>query len=84
MIIKSLLDTDFYKFLMMQAVFHQYRDMDVIYQFKCRNNVNLIPLIPAITTEICRIPSLKITPYELAFLRSTLVFKEDFLTYLET
>ncbi len=34
MIINSLLDTDFYKFTMMQAVLHQYPDAWVKYNFK--------------------------------------------------
>ena len=37
MIITSLLDTDLYKFTMMQAVLHQFPSAQVSYKFKCRN-----------------------------------------------
>ena len=37
MIITSLLDTDLYKFTMMQAVLHQFPGAQVEYRFKCRN-----------------------------------------------
>jgi nicotinate phosphoribosyltransferase len=36
MIIQSLLDTDLYKFTMMQAVLHQFPGAQVEYKFKCR------------------------------------------------
>ena len=35
-IIQSLLDTDLYKFTMMQAVLHQHPGAQVQYRFKCR------------------------------------------------
>ena len=37
MIITSLLDTDLYKFTMMQVVLHQFPSAQVEYRFKCRN-----------------------------------------------
>ena len=37
MIITSLLDTDLYKFTMMQVVLHQFPGAQVEYRFKCRN-----------------------------------------------
>ena len=37
MIITSLLDTDLYKFTMMQAVLHQFPGAQVEYKFRCRN-----------------------------------------------
>jgi nicotinate phosphoribosyltransferase len=37
MIITSLLDTDLYKFTMMQVVLHQFPGAQVEYKFKCRN-----------------------------------------------
>ena len=37
MIISSLLDTDLYKFTMMQVVLHQFPGAEVEYRFKCRN-----------------------------------------------
>ena len=38
MIISSLLDTDLYKFTMMQVVLHQFPGAQVEYKFKCRNS----------------------------------------------
>ncbi|RYE96178.1 MAG: nicotinate phosphoribosyltransferase, partial [Oxalobacteraceae bacterium] len=40
MIITSLLDTDLYKFTMMQVVLHQFPGAQVEYRFKCRNAGN--------------------------------------------
>ena len=37
MIIPSLLDTDLYKFTMMQVVLHHFPGAQVEYRFKCRN-----------------------------------------------
>ncbi|MDO8276502.1 MAG: nicotinate phosphoribosyltransferase, partial [Burkholderiaceae bacterium] len=37
MIITSLLDTDLYKFTMMQLVLHLFHGAKVEYRFKCRN-----------------------------------------------
>jgi hypothetical protein len=37
MIIRSLLDTDLYKFTMMQVVLHHFPAAHVEYRFKCRN-----------------------------------------------
>ena len=36
MIIQSLLDTDLYKFTMMQVVLHHFPGAQVEYRFKCR------------------------------------------------
>ena len=44
MIITSLLDTDLYKFTMMQAVLHQFPGAQVEYKFRCRQpGVQLAP-----------------------------------------
>jgi nicotinate phosphoribosyltransferase len=46
MIIDSLLDTDLYKFSMMQVVLHQYPAAQVEYRFKCRTpGIDLRPCI---------------------------------------
>ena len=36
-IIKSLLETDMYKFSMGQAIYHQFSDYKTTWNFKCRN-----------------------------------------------
>ena len=46
MIIESLLDTDLYKFTMMQCVLHQFPDANVRYRFRCRTEgVDLSPYV---------------------------------------
>ena len=53
MIIQSLLDTDLYKFTMMQVVLHHFPGAQVEYKFKCRNpGVDLTPYLDEIRTEI--------------------------------
>ena len=49
MIIQSLLDTDLYKFTMMQAVLHQFPAAQVEYRFQCRSKgADLRPIAPAL------------------------------------
>ena len=53
MIIDSLLDTDLYKFTMMQVVLHHFPTAQVEYRFKCRTpGVDLTPYIGEIEREI--------------------------------
>ena len=63
MIIRSLLDTDLYKFTMMQVVLHHFPGAHVEYRFKCRNaSVDLTPFIDEIREEIRGLCSLRFTP----------------------
>ena len=60
MIITSLLDTDLYKFTMMQVVLHQFPGAQVEYKFKCRNpGVQLAPFANEIRDEIRSLCSLQ-------------------------
>ena len=53
MIINSLLDTDLYKFTMMQVVLHQFPGAQAEYRFKCRNSgVQLAPLVAEIREAV--------------------------------
>ncbi|NLC35025.1 MAG: nicotinate phosphoribosyltransferase, partial [Alcaligenaceae bacterium] len=53
MIITSLLDTDLYKFTMMQVVLHHFPAARVEYRYKCRTpGVNLRPYLDEIREEI--------------------------------
>jgi len=53
MIITSLLDTDLYKFTMMQVVLHHFPAANVEYRFRCRTpNVNLAPYVDEIRSEV--------------------------------
>ena len=70
MIIQSLLDTDLYKFTMMQVVLHHFPGAQVEYRFKCRTpGVDLRPDVPAIEAEITRLCSLRFRDDELTYLR---------------
>jgi nicotinate phosphoribosyltransferase len=83
MIIPSLLDTDLYKFTMMQVVLHHFPGAHVDYRFKCRNpDVDLTPYVAEIRDEIRGLCSLRFAPDELAYLRSWRFFKSDFVDLL--
>ena len=83
MIITSLLDTDLYKFTMMQAVLHQFPGAQVEYRFKCRNpGVRLAPFVAEIQEEIRSLCQLQFQPVELDWLRSLRFIKSDFVDFL--
>lgn len=83
MIISSLLDTDLYKFTMMQVVLHQFPSAQVEYRFKCRNpGVQLAPYVNEIRDEIRALCSLHFQDAELAYLRSLRFIKSDFIDFL--
>ena len=84
MIITSLLDTDLYKFTMMQAVLHQFPGAQVEYKYKCRNpGVLLAPFVDEIRSEIRSLCSLKFKESELRYLRSLRFIKSDFVDFLD-
>jgi nicotinate phosphoribosyltransferase len=83
MIITSLLDTDLYKFTMMQVVLHQFPSAQVEYRFKCRNpGVQLAPYVNEIRDEIRALCGLRFQDAELAYLRSLRFIKSDFVDFL--
>ncbi len=83
MIIDSLLDTDLYKFSMMQVVLHQYPAAQVEYRFKCRNpGVDLVPYIGEIRAELAGLCSLRFSADELDYLRSWRFISSDFIDFL--
>jgi nicotinate phosphoribosyltransferase len=83
MIITSLLDTDLYKFTMMQVVLHQFPGAQVEYRFKCRNpGVNLAPYVDEIRNEIKSLCGLTFKESELNYLRSLRFIKSDFVDFL--
>jgi nicotinate phosphoribosyltransferase len=84
MIIQSLLDTDLYKFTMMQVVLHQFPGAQVEYRFKCRTpGVDLASCIPEIEDEIAHLCSLRFRQEELTWLRSLRFIKSDFVDFLD-
>ncbi|MEI6759938.1 MAG: nicotinate phosphoribosyltransferase [Betaproteobacteria bacterium] len=92
MIIGSLLDTDLYKFTMMQVVLHQFPGAQVEYRFKCRNaginpetgqaKVAIAPYVAEIRDEIRLLCSLHFQDAELAYLRTLRFIKSDFVDFL--
>ncbi|MHB1056743.1 MAG: nicotinate phosphoribosyltransferase [Rhodanobacter sp.] len=83
MIIDSLLDTDLYKFSMMQVVLHQYPAAQVEYRFKCRTpGIDLVPYIGDIRAELKALCQLRFAPDELDYLRTWRFIKSDFVDFL--
>jgi len=83
MVIPSLLDTDLYKFTMMQAVLHQYPAAQVQYRFKCRTpGIDLAVHLPRISEEIDALCTLRFAPEELDYLRGLRFIKPDFVDFL--
>ncbi len=87
MIISSLLDTDLYKFTMMQVVLHQFPGAEVEYRFKCRNTGaagvrDLAPYVDEIREEIRGLCSLRFQDAELAYLKAMRFIKSDFIDFL--
>lgn len=83
MIIESLLDTDLYKFTMMQCVLHQFPGAQVEYRFKCRTEgVDLLPYMDRIREEIAGLCSLRFSDEELSYLEGLRFIKPDFVDFL--
>ena len=87
MIITSLLDTDLYKFTMMQVVLHQFPGAEVEYRFKCRNAGapgmgKLAPHVDEIRHEILGLCDLHFEDDELAYLKGMRFIKSDFIDFL--
>ena len=83
MIIESLLDTDLYKFTMMQVVLHHFPGAQVEYRFKCRTpGVDLVSRLGEINAELDALCTLQFKPDELDYLRSLRFIKSDFVDFL--
>ena len=83
MIIRSLLDTDLYKFTMMQVVLHHFPGAQVEYRFKCRTDgVDLTPFLDEIARETADLCQLRFRDDELAYLRGLRFMKSDFVDFL--
>src|SRR5258706_14751117 len=82
MIIESLLDTDLYKFTMMQVVLHHFPGAQVEYVFKCRTEgVDLAPHADEIRAGIADLCKMRFRDDELAYLRSLRFMKSDSLAF---
>ncbi|MDO4696711.1 MAG: nicotinate phosphoribosyltransferase [Neisseria sp.] len=86
-IIPSLLDTDLYKFTMLQVVLHQFPQAHGVYEFRCRNNDETVYPLADIREDLEReldaLCTLKLQQDELDYLRGLRFIKSDFVDYLE-
>ena len=83
MLIQSLLDTDLYKFTMMQVVLHHFPGAQVEYRFKCRTpGVDLRPHLEDMKVEFANLCKLRFRDEELAYLRGLRFMKSDFVDFL--
>lgn len=84
-IIESLLDTDLYKFTMMQVIYHQFSATQAAYRFKCRTpGIDLRPCLRDIQREVDALAELRFTAEELEYLSGLRFIKPDFVDFLET
>ena len=87
MIFQSLLEDDFYKFTMLQAMLHNTRVHSQIarYEFVCRNTPEfpLTELLTSINDELDNLCSLRFTTEELDYLKSIHGFTPDYISFLK-
>lgn len=86
-IIHSLLDTDLYKFTMLQVVLHKFPQTHSVYHFRCRNLEDTVyplsDILPELNQQLDHLCALKFKDDELQYLRSFRFIKSDFVDYLE-
>jgi nicotinate phosphoribosyltransferase len=86
-IIQSLLDTDLYKFTMLQVVLHKFPQTHSVYHFRCRNLDDtvypLVDILDDLNEQLDHLCKLQYTEDELLYLRSMRFIKSDFVDYLE-
>ncbi|MCX7205824.1 MAG: nicotinate phosphoribosyltransferase [Proteobacteria bacterium] len=83
-VIESLLDTDLYKFTMMQEILHHQPETQAAYAFKCRNKpaLPLASLKNEIEAQLDHLCSLRFSEPELAYLAKLRFIKSDFVDFL--
>ena len=84
-IIKSLLETDLYKFSMGQAIFHQFNRFRTRWDFKCRNRgIAFTPdMVQEIREQIACFCGLRFMEQELDWMRRNIPWlSEDYISYL--
>jgi len=83
-IIKSLLDTDLYKWNMQQVMLHKHPELCGDYYFKCRNeNARFTEaMLNEINEQIDHLCSLSITSEELSYLKGIRFLKKDYVEFL--
>ncbi|CAN7340996.1 nicotinate phosphoribosyltransferase [Massilia sp. LjRoot122] len=83
-VVRSLLETDLYKFTMWQALLHSHPDAVGEYEFLCRNQpaYPLAELKDDVERELDHLCSMMFLDHEVAYLRSLRFIKSDFADFL--
>ncbi|MFP5393668.1 MAG: nicotinate phosphoribosyltransferase, partial [Gammaproteobacteria bacterium] len=83
-VVRSLLETDLYKFTMWQALLHRHPSAMAEYAFLCRNKPEypLAELKEEVERELDHLCSLSFTDDEIAYLRTLRYIKSDFADFL--
>jgi nicotinate phosphoribosyltransferase len=83
-IIRSLLDTDLYKFTMWQAMLHSHPQTQAEYTFVCRNQpaYPLADLLADVNAQLDHLCTLRFAPAELGYLGGLRYIKSDFVDFL--
>ncbi|MCC2957690.1 nicotinate phosphoribosyltransferase [Massilia sp. IC2-477] len=83
-VVRSLLETDLYKFTMWQALLHSHPDAVGEYEFLCRNQpaYPLAELKEEVERELDHLCSLMFQDHEVAYLRSLRFIRSDFADLL--
>lgn len=87
-ILMGFLDNDTYKFTMQQVVLHHFPQVEVEYEFRCRNKniemgAKLGQLISVIEEEIHKMKYLRLQPKEKEYLKTIKFLKPDYIEFLE-
>lgn len=83
-VVRSLLETDLYKFTMWQALLHSHPGANGEYEFRCRNQpaTPLAELKDEVERELDHLCSLMFLDHEVAYLRGLRFIKSDFADFL--
>ena len=83
-VVRSLLETDLYKFTMWQALLHMHPNAIGEYEFKCRNTpaYPLAELKEEVERELDHLCTLMFTEDEVDYMRSLRFIKSDFADFL--
>ena len=85
-IITSMLDTDFYKYSMMNVVFKKFPDVEVEYEFKNRTKgikLGYDKYAGKILQEVYSMESLRFTDDDIKYLKSLELFSKGYLEFLK-
>ncbi|UGQ47534.1 nicotinate phosphoribosyltransferase [Massilia endophytica] len=83
-VVRSLLETDLYKFTMWQALLHSHPNSFTEYEFRCRNETAypLAELKAEVEEQLDHLCTLSFREEELNYLRSLRYIKSDFVDFL--